>query len=134
MTVHMGTGGRLPGVGATRHVSLSTGIALAVGGGVLGALLDVVTGQQVLLLFAVGFTVGAGLATARVHPRDMVPTVVMVPLVYLVLLVGGGLVAGNGHLLGWLLPAFIIKAPVVLVATTAAGLIAAARRPRWNRR
>lgn len=95
--------------------------------GTVGAALDTAHGAPARALFAAFLALGAAISAATVRREQQVGVVVAVPLVYLVLLVLGGVAAHDGSLSYWLASAFIVKAPVVLIATAAALVVALVR-------
>ena len=113
-----------------RRLTLAPATALAISVGLLGALLDVARGAPVATLFALGFAIGCAMATAQVRRADILATVVMPPLAFAAMVVTAGILIHTGGLATWLVTAFVIKAPVVWLATAAAALVAAARHPR----
>ena len=107
-------------------------VALVVG--LLGVAFDLLTGSGLREAFAVAFVTGCVLAALAVHREDLFAVVVMPPLVYVVLaFVGGafGTTAGSGSFLTRqaieLVNAVVIGAPVLMVATFAALVIAVFR-------
>lgn len=96
--------------------------------GLVGAGLDIAHGAPARLLFALFLALGAGFAAGVVRREQRLAVVVAVPLVYLGLLLVGGVATHDGSLAVWLATAFIVKAPVVLVATAAAAVVAVVRR------
>jgi hypothetical protein len=125
MTMHAFPGAVVRDRSEPVGVGLATATGIAVCGGLIGAILDAGTGHTVRLLFLIGFTIGCGLAATLVRRDEALATVVMAPIVYLLMLIGGGLVTGGG--ITWYIEAFVVKAPVVLVATAVAALIAIPR-------
>jgi hypothetical protein len=113
-----------------RPLRIDLSLRLAVGttfvAGIFGAALDTVHGAPAKTLFAFFLAAGAAFATATVRRQNLVATVVAVPLTYFVLLLLGGFAAG-GDFRYWFVTSFIVKAPVVLIATAAAVVVAFAR-------
>ncbi len=112
----------------TISLSFVPASVLTVVAGAVGAGLDTAHGAPARALFAAFLALGAVVAVAAVPRTDVVRVVVLVPLAYFGLLVVGGLAAHDGGYAAWLASAFIIKAPVVLIATAAATVAAVARR------
>ncbi len=139
-----GTGGRtgqpLPAgasVGDRRGLTATGAVALALLLGLLGGAFDVVTGPGLREVFAVSFVAGCGLAALTVHREDLLAAVVMPPLVYVVLVLLGGVIertASSGSFLVQqaieLVNALVVGAPVLLAATGLAVLVALVRRRR----
>jgi len=139
-----GTGGRtgqpLPAgasVGDRRGLTATGAVALALLLGLLGGAFDVVTGPGLREVFAVSFVAGCGLAALTVHREDLLAAVVMPPLVYVVLVLLGGVIertASSGSFLVQqaieLVNALVVGAPVLLAATGLALLVALVRRKR----
>lgn len=136
-----GTDGRTEGplpagasVGDRRGLTATGAVALALLLGVLGGAFDVVTGPGLREVFAVSFVVGCVLAALTVHREDLLAAVVMPPLVYVVLVLLGGLVeraASSGSFLTQqaieLVNALVLGAPVLLAATGLSVLVALVR-------
>jgi hypothetical protein len=107
----------------------------------LGAAIDLATGQGLRVAFAVLFVGGSFLAAARVHREDLLAAMIMPPLVYLVLTMAtayaqppsGGFEHGlrqNAIDLGTTL---VLTAPVLLVATAVAVIVALRRGRQFAR-
>lgn len=109
------------------HVPLALATVVMAVAGIVGAALDTAHGAPARVLFAAFLALGAAVTTATVRREQQVGVVVAVPLVYLVLLVLGGIAAHDGPLTYWLASAFIVKAPVVLIATVVALAVALVR-------
>jgi hypothetical protein len=104
--------------------------ALVVAGvcGAIGAAVDTAVGSyEVRTIFAVGFSIGAALAMLLVERRDMIRTLVWIPLVYVLLLLIGAAISGRSTAVSWFVLAFVFKAPVVLIATATAIVVAGLR-------
>jgi hypothetical protein len=102
--------------------------------GLAGGAVDVLTGPGLREVFAVSFVLGCVAAALAVHREDLLASVVMPPLVYVVLVLVGGAVertAGGGSMLSRqvieLANALILGAPVLMAATGAALLVALVR-------
>lgn len=112
----------------------SGAVAVALGCGLAGGLIDVLTGPGLRLSFALSFVVGCALAALAVRRRDLAAAVVAPPLVYVVIALAAGAVRGTGATGSWLVrqvmglfTALVLEAPVLLVATGVALVIALAR-------
>ncbi|HEX7353445.1 MAG TPA: DUF6542 domain-containing protein [Mycobacteriales bacterium] len=110
--------GDMPLAGAT---------AVVLAGGAIGAAIDTAQGAPARELFAVFLALAAVIATFTVRRHDVPLTVTMVPLAYLVLLLIGTALADDGTFASSFVYAFIVKAPVVLIATAAAVVAALIR-------
>lgn len=133
-------GHSLPSVGDRRGLTATGAVALALALGLVGGAVDVLTGSGLREVFAVSFVTGCLLAAALVHREDLVASVVMPPLVYVVLALLAGLVertAGGSSLLMQqvveLANALILGAPVLMAATLAALVVALVRRTTGRR-
>lgn len=128
---------RLPAgahVGDHRGLTATGAVAIALGSGVLGALIDVTTGTGLRTAFAVLFTVGCSIAAYKVHKEDLAAAVVIPPLVYVALAFFAGLGratgVGGGVIVEQMLRLFsalVLGAPALLLASTATGVIAGLR-------
>jgi hypothetical protein len=125
-----------------RGLTATGAVGVALGLGLLGGAIDVLTGPGLRAVFAVTFVLGCLLAALLVHEEDLLAAVVMPPLIYVVLaLLAGGLEAsGAGG--GWLrqqwlelATSLVLGAPVLLTATGLAVVVAVARAARawWAR-
>ncbi len=126
--------------GAGPGLPTSGAVALALGAGVGGGAADVITGPGLRAVFAVAFVTGCVLAAAFVRRRGLVAAVAMPPLVYVVVaLAAAALQAANGEgPSSWFLrqvfemvTALMLGAPVMLVATGAATIVALVRYVAW---
>ena len=115
-------------------------VSVALGLGVLGGLVDVLTGPGLGVVFAVLFVAGCGIAALKVHREDLVAAVVAPPLVYCAILVGSGGLRKSGAGGSWvtrqaleLASSLILGAPVLLSATGLALAVALARAARRGR-
>ena len=128
---------RLPAgahVGDRRGLTATGAVAVALGLGLLGGVVDVVTGAGLRGTFAVLFVLGCAIAAYKVHREDLVAAIVIPPLVYAVLVgaaaigrasgAGGSVVKQN---VLELFSALVLNARVLLVATAAAAIVAALR-------
>ena len=138
MTTHLPAGAR---IGDTRGLTATGAVAVALGFGALGAVIDVVTGSGLRTTFAVLFVVGSAVAAYKVHREDLLAAVVIPPLVYVALAFAANL--GSRTTVGgsWvkqqvleLVAALIMKAPALLIATGLAAVIALVRRASFNAR
>lgn len=141
MTGTAGRNGHPPPAGASvgdrRGLTAAGAVALALLLGVLGGAFDVLTGPGLREVFAVSFVVGCVLAALTVHREDLLAAVVMPPLVYVVLVLLGGVVertASGGSFVVQqaieLVNALVLGAPVLLTATGLSLLVAVVRRKR----
>jgi hypothetical protein len=106
---------------------LAGATAVVAAGGAVGAAIDTAHGAPARQLFAVFLALAAVIGTLTVRRDEMALTVVMVPLAYLALLLVGTALAHDGGYASSLVYAFIVKAPVVLIATAAAAVAAVGR-------
>ena len=120
-----------------RGLTATGAVAVALGAGIVGGVIDVVTGAGLRATFAVCFVLGCAFAAYRVHREDLLATVVIPPLAYVALFVAANI--GSHTTLGGsfvkqqvleLVTALVTKAPALLVATFVAGVIALVRRLR----
>lgn len=124
-------------LGDARGVTATGAVLIALLIGAAGALADLLTGNGLRELFAVGFVTGCVAAAVTAHREDLVATVVMPPLLYVALVLGVGFVdrpPGGGSLLGSqviaLANALVMGAPVLGAATLAALIVAVVRSRR----
>lgn len=125
-----------PGLSGTGAVLLALGLGLA------GGLVDVLTGPGLATAFAVCFVAGCVLAALRVRRQDLMVVVVAPPLVYTAIALVAGVLSGSstsGSLLVRhgldLFTALVLEAPALMLATLLSLLVALARgllrsRPR----
>jgi hypothetical protein len=118
---------RAPASSSLFPLGLLPAIALITIAGLAGAALDVILGNEVRLWFGVGFGIGAGVATLIVDRRDIVRTIIAVPLAYSVLLLIGTGISGGSDPLEWLILAIVFKAPVVMIGWSVAVVIGLGR-------
>lgn len=102
-------------------------------GGLAGAV-DLVTGQGLGLIFAIGFVLGCTLAALAVHSEDLRAMAVMPPLLYVALTLVGGAIEPRSATAGFLerqavelASALVFNAPVLFVATGLVGVVVVAR-------
>lgn len=126
-------------IGDRRGLTATGAVAVAVGFGTLGAVIDVVTGAGLRGAFAVLFVLGCAVAAYKVHREDLLAAVVIPPLVYVAFAIAANLGARStvgGSLLKQqaleLVAALITKAPTLLVATGLAAAVAIARRAAFR--
>lgn len=132
-----GDGTHLPAgahVGDRRGLTAFGAVAVALGLGALGGLVDIATGSGLRAVFAVCFVAGCAAAALLVHREDLAAAVVMPPLVYVVLALLGGLVERDTETGGFvtrqaleLVNALVLGAPVLLTATAVALVITVVR-------
>lgn len=124
-----------------RGLTATGAVAVALGFGAAGAVIDVVTGSGLRTTFAVMFVIGCALAAYKVHREDLFAAVVIPPLAYVALAIGANL--GSRTTVGGsflkqqvleLLAALITKAPALLLATGLAAVIALVRRSAFRRK
>lgn len=122
-------------VGDDRGLTATGAVAVAVGAGVLGATIDVLTGEGLRTTFAVLFVLGCAVAAYKVHREDLAAAVVIPPLAYVALAFAAALGRASGVGGSWvtqqileLFAALVLGAPALLLATGAAALVAGARR------
>ena len=127
-------------VGDRRGLTATGAVALALLLGLIGGAVDVLTGPGLREVFAVSFVTGSVLAALTVHREDLVAAVVMPPLVYVVLAFIAGVVertSGGGSFLTQqalqLANALVLGAPVLMIATLAALVVAVVRRVSGRR-
>jgi hypothetical protein len=120
-----------------RGLTATGAVAIALVLGLVGAAIDVKTGHGLRTLFAVCFIGGSALAAILVHREDLLAAVAIPPFTYCALAVIGGFL-GSTTVAGSfvtkegvaLLDALVLRAPVLFIATAAAGVIALVRRYR----
>lgn len=112
----------------------SGAIALALGAGIGGGAVDVLTGSGLRAAFAVSFVLGCLLAAALVRRESLLAAVVTPPLAYVALALAAAALQGDGSSTSWLmkqifelLTALITGAPVLIAATVGAVVVAAVR-------
>ena len=117
-----------------RGLTAAGGVVLSLLLGVAGAAFDVVTGTGLRTGFAVCFVVACALTALTVHREDLGAAVVMPPLVYVTLSVAIGALARTQNTGSFVLQqaielvnAVVLGAPVLLLGTAVAALIAALR-------
>ena len=128
---------RGPVLGDRRGLTTAGAVLVVLLVGSAGALADVLTGNGLRELFAVGFVTGCVVAAMTVHREDLFASVVLPPLVYVVLVLAFGLLdrtATSGSFLSAqaivLLNGLVLGAPVLGAATLAAAVVATLRALR----
>ena len=123
-------------IGDRRGLTASGAVAVAVLLGLAGGAVDVLTGLGLREVFAVSFIAGCVIAALTVHREDLVAAVVMPPLVYVLLVLVGGVVERTASTGSWLTQqaielanALVVGAPVLLTAT---GLALVVALVRWS--
>jgi hypothetical protein len=122
-----------------RGLTAAGAVAVALGFGLVGGLIDVMTGTGLRAAFAVLFVLGSVVAAYKVHREDLFAAVVIPPLAYVALAVlanltshttlGGSFVKQQ---LLELMTSLVTKAPALLVATGLAAVVAAVRRATFR--
>ena len=109
--------------------------------GLVGGVVDVLTGPGLRLVFAICFVLGCALAALLVHREHLRPVVVMPPLVYAALALGASTAEGWGDggsflrtQLLELANALVLRAPVLLLGFLVVLLLAVARGGARRRR
>lgn len=144
MTVPSPTHGRPRPAGASvgdrRGLTAAGAAGLALLIGLLGAGVDIATGSGLREAFAIAFVSGSLIAAGTVHREDLVASVVMPPLVFVVLVLVAGAVEGSGasgslvmRQAVELVNALVLSAPVLMAGTLAALVVAVARRTLGRR-
>lgn len=122
-------------IGDKRGLTATGAVAVALGAGILGGTIDVITGAGLRATFAVCFVLGCAFAAYKVHREDLGAAVVIPPLAYVALAIAADL--GGHTTLGGsfvkqqmleLMTTLVTKAPAMLVATFVAAVIAFWRR------
>lgn len=124
-------------LGGERGLTALGAVGLALGLGLVGGTIDVLTGPGLRTLFALTFVVGSALAAWLVRHEDLRVAVIMPPLVYVTLALIGGAMENAGEPGSFftqqaleLANALVLGAPVLLVATGLAVAIAVFRGAR----
>ena len=117
-----------------RGLTAAGGVVLSLLVGLAGATFDVLTGSGLRTGFAVAFVAACVLTALLVHREDLKAAVVMPPLIYVALALGIGAVARTAGAGSFVLQqavelvnAVILGAPVLLLGTASAALIAVLR-------
>lgn len=124
----------LTGTPNRRGLPASGAVALALGAGMGGGAVDVLTGSGLRALFAVSFVLGCMAAAAVVRRQSLLAAVVTPPLAYVALAMAAAEVQRDSSSTSWLmrqifelLTALMTGAPVLLAATLSAAAVALAR-------
>ena len=114
-----------------RGVTAFGAVTIAMALGLLGGVIDVVTGPGLRTVFAVCFVVGCALAALLVHREDLLATIVMPPLIYVALALFAAALEASGVTNGWLshqvseaVTALILGTWTLVTAVAAAALVA----------
>ena len=117
-----------------RGLTAAGGVVLAALLAVAGAAFDVLTGSGLRTGFAACFVIGCLLTALTAHREDLVAAVVMPPLIYVTLSVAIGALARTQNTGSFVLQqaielvnAVVLGAPVLLLGTAAAALMAGLR-------
>lgn len=120
-----------------RGLTAIGGASIAIGLGLLGAVIDVTTGQGLRGTFSVLFIAGCVISALLVHAEDLMAAVIMPPLVYLALAFIGTTLDGSSVGGGWLRQqtiemgsALVLLAPTLIIAGVASVVIALVRYRR----
>ncbi|HEU0129862.1 MAG TPA: DUF6542 domain-containing protein [Mycobacteriales bacterium] len=123
----------------TRGLTAAGAVAVALGFGIVGGTIDVLTGEGLRAAFAVLFVLGCAVAAYKVHREDLLAAVVIPPLAYVALAFAANL--GSRTTIGGsfvkqqvleLMTALVTKAPALLIATGLAAAIALWRRSSYR--
>ena len=127
-------------VGDRRGLTATGAVALAVGSGLVGGTVDVLTGPGLRTVFAVCFVLGCAAAALLVHREDLLASVVVPPLAFCALALVAAHVEGLGGSGSWvtqqvleLSSALIVNAPALLTATASAAAVALVRALQGRR-
>jgi hypothetical protein len=121
-------------VGDSRGLTATGAVAVALGFGIAGGVIDVLTGEGLRAAFAVLFVLGCAIAAYKVHREDLLAAVVIPPLAYVAIAIVANL--GSRTTIGGsflkqqvleLMTALVTKAPALLIATGLAAVIALVR-------
>lgn len=116
------------------RLTAAGGVTVALGLGLFGAVIDVLTGPGLRTVFGICFIAGCIAAAAFVRRQDLLAAVVLPPLVYLLI----ALLASGVEIVGaagsWFTretleasTALIVNAPTLIAATALAALVAGYR-------
>jgi len=126
-------------IGDRRGLTALGAVGLALALALIGGTLDVLTGPGLRTVFAITFVAGSALAAWLVRRQDLRVAVIMPPLVYVTVALLGGAMENVGEPGSFLTQqalelanALVLGAPVLLVATGLAVLIAVLRRARGH--
>jgi hypothetical protein len=128
-----------PHLADARGLTAAGAVAVALGFGLVGGLIDVLTGHGLRVTFAVLFVLGCAVAAYKVHREDLLAAVVIPPLAYVALAVAANVTThttlGGSFVKQQvleLMTALVTKAPALLVATGVAAVIAVVRRASFR--
>jgi hypothetical protein len=117
-----------------RGVTAFGAVTIAMALGLLGGIIDVVTGPGLRTVFTVFFVLGCALAALLVHREDLLATIVMPPLIYVALALFAAALEASGVTNGWLahqvsetVTALILGTWTLVGAVVAAAIVAAYR-------
>lgn len=113
------------------RLTAAGGVMLATGAGLFGAVIDVLTGAGLRTLFSLFFIAGCVAAAALVRRHDLLATVVLPPLVYLLIALLTAAVEISGAAGSWVAreafeagTSLVVHAPTLVVATGLAAAVA----------
>jgi hypothetical protein len=117
-----------------RGVTAFGAVAIAMLLGLLGGVIDVLTGPGLRTVFTICFVAGCALAAFLVHREDLLATIVMPPLLYVALALFAAGIEASGVTNGWLMhqvsetvTALILGTWTLVAAVVAAALVALIR-------
>lgn len=107
-----------------RGLTAMGGASIAIGLGLLGAIIDVATGSGLRATFAVLFILGCVLSAALVHREDLLAAVIMPPLAYMALAFVGAAFQHSNITGGWfrqqtieMASSLVLDAPTLIIAS-----------------
>lgn len=113
---------------------VSGAVAVALGAGIGGGAVDVLTGSGLRVVFAISFVLGCAVAAAFVRRRGLLAAVVLPPLVYALVAAAAAVVQQGPSGGSWLvrnslelMTALMLGAPVLVAAVLTAAVIAVVR-------
>jgi hypothetical protein len=119
---------------STPRLTALGGVAVALGAGLFGAVIDVMTGPGLRTVFAVFFVIGCVTAAAMVRRHDLLAAVVLPPLVYLAIALVAAGIEISGTAGSWLTretleasTSLVLHAPTLIIATALAAIVAGVR-------
>lgn len=114
-------------VGDKRGITAFGAVGLAVVLGLLGGTIDVITGPGLRTVFTICFVAGCALAALLVHREDLLATIVMPPLLYVMFALFAAAVEASGVTHGWLMHQVSEAVTALILGTwTLIGAVAAA--------
>lgn len=120
-----------------RGLTAIGGASIAVGLGLIGAIIDVSTGDGLRVVFGTLFIIGCLISAAAVHVEDLMAAVIMPPLAYLLAAFVGSALDKSSLTGGWfrqqsveMASNLVLDAPVLIIATVASVAIAFLRHQR----